>query len=679
MFRTAVNYFKSNSWCAPAFFLLYFIWRRAFMFFGDAAGLPQPRVRYLILLAAASAAVTLVPRIARGVRGLIRKYLRLAVDLTTTSSPGSTNDRKPTPAGKPACTRSGVIAKILLAALSVVIGYACSPVGSGGGLSLISDIISMAGATVAVFIFLLLAYYRRGGLGGYIRKVASSFLDYRFIISVVLLNAYAVAYLLTARQPFFWDNAGYWRSAAELSEMAFTAPIELFRQVFESVLSSDYHLLPAVLPAYVMAIFNTGRMAFVLAIVNLYVVPFWAMLYAISKSGFAIGALGLFFVPYFAVVGFLDVGGVICAFACAYLFFHSSDDGFFSGALLCGAMMFRRWYIFYVIAFLVCAMIHSLVIKDRRRKLVLMLFGFIAPSVLFFQGYVSGVLLRENFTDIYSAYSFSITTDIKYVLYYLGLATMLGAVVYTFYAIKKKGGVAAAFPLCCIILIFLLFISVQSFGMQHLLLFAAPLGVICVCASKVKRLKLPAMLVAAACFISVFIPRTQPGSIHEIEGLPLLPSYTVYPQVRSDAEALSSLDVYLRGLDGRTAVLASSFTLNSDLLSLVDSSFHPLKPLRENDSLINLGQVDKRDSLPYSLEYADRIVVADPIQTHLDPGEQRIVTVPAGAILGDTPFSAAFVRSGAEFELGSGVKVYVYERTRPNTAEEMSWLWNEIG
>lgn len=665
--KSAVKHVRNNTWRLPLFFLCYFIWRRAFMFFGDAVGLAQPTARYLILLAAASAAVTLVPGIAAGASGLIAKYLWSA------TGPGPAPARESAPAGP------GVVAKVLIALLSGVVGYACSPIEPVWGLSLISGIMSAAGAIVAVFILLLLAYGRLNRLWTYIRKAASSFLDYRFIIAIVLLNACAVVYLLTARQTFFWDNAGYWRSAAELSEMAFTAPIELFRQVFESVLSSDYHLLPAVLPAYVMAVFNTGRMVFVLSIVNLYVVPFWAMLYAISKSGFVIGALGLFFVPYLAVVGFLDVGGVICAFACAYLFFHSGDDGFFSGALLCGAMMFRRWYIFYVIAFLICAALHALPVKARRRRFFLMLFGFLAPAVLFFQGYVTGVLLRENFTAVYSAYSFAFATDVKYVLYYFGLLTLLGAVAYTFYSVRKKGGTAAAFPLCCIVLIFFLFVSVQSFGMQHLLLFAAPLGVICVCASKIKRLKLPALIVAAVCFISVFIPRAQPGSIHEIEGVSLTPSYSVYPQIRDDAEALSSLDAYLRGLDGQTAVLASSFVLNSDLLSLVDSSFHPLKPLRPNDNLIHLGQVDKRDGLPYALESTDRIVVADPVQTHLDPGEQRIVTVPTGALLGETPFSAAFERLDAEFELDSGVKVYVYERTRPNTAEEMSWLWNEIG
>ena len=706
----------ANIWHTPSFFLFYFIWKRVFLFIAATAGTAQPKMRYIILLAAVSMAATLLPGIRKAVYRLIHEYI------------------------KPKYLERRTATRIAIITLSVVLGPVIMTLGYGAETALLSAILTALGSILAVFVTLLCMSARLKRLGGYVIKALSAFKDVRFIAAVLLLNAYAVIYLLTARQAFFWDNAGYWRMAADLSEMVFRSPLEFIRTIVNSVFTSDYHLLPAVVPACVMAVFNTSRMAFILAIVNFYVVPLWAVLYAVVQANgrckgsaadgtqaatdgtqaasdetqatsggtqaasdgtqaavtepagiakhtrrppgfirFVIAAAGLFFVPYLAVVGFPDVGGVVFAFSCAYLFFYSGDDGFLSGLLLCASMMFRRWFVFYAIVFLVLALVYTLLDKGRRSRLVWLLFGFGAPMVLIFQGYVSGVLLRENFAEIYEAYSFALSTDIKFTLYYFGIVFILAAAVYSVYsAIKTKGRFTAAWPLLCAVLVFLLFVSVQSFGMQHLLLFAAPFGIVCVKAPSERRLKLPALGITALCLISVFIPREQPGSIHEIKGYSVLPSYSVYPQIREDAGALVALDAYVRELDGPVAVLASSFTLNPDLLSLVGPSFDPLSPLRANGQVMQLGAVDKRDGLPYALEFAEYLVVADPVQTHLDPGQQRIVTVPAGAVVKGSPFSAAFERLDAEFILQNQTAVFVFKRTRPNTAEELEWLWQEI-
>jgi hypothetical protein len=80
------------------------------------------------------------------------------------------------------------------------------------------------------------------------------------------------------RQLYFWDNAGYWRTAA-LSALFFSDPAGLIRRTVESVFTNDYNYLPVIIPAAVMSVFGTSRIAFVLAIVNFYVVPFWAAMY----------------------------------------------------------------------------------------------------------------------------------------------------------------------------------------------------------------------------------------------------------------------------------------------------------------------------------------------------------------------------------------------------------------
>ena len=641
-------------WRVPAFLLAWFVWQRIFIFTDDVFGLPQPRVRYILILAAALAGASLIPAVRRMVETTIAEY-----------------------------SKTGVAVRLIAAVAAIVSGPSVSLIGLSADIGPLSRAISAAGAVVAVFIILMLILRRLARIRSHVRSLLSAFLDMRFIAAVLLLNAYAVIYLLAARQPYFWDNAGYWRTAADLAALAFTAPAELFRHTLGSVFVNDYHYLPAVIPAYVMAVFNTGRLAFVLSIVNFYIVPFWAMIYAVSKrngfSGFLTGVMALVFVPVLGVLGFLDVGGIIFAFACIYLFLYGSDDGFLSGLMLFATMIYRRWFLFFVMAFLLCALLYALPDRGTRKKLTLMLLGFGAPMLLLFQGYVSGVLLRDSYGDIYSAYSFAALNDVRFILRYFGLILIIGVFSYSIYSVlRKKEGFRGCFPICVCLLMFFLFVSIQSFGMQHLLLFAAPVAVICVRASRDRLLRAPAIAVAALCFAGVFVPREQPQALSEITNYALIPTFSVYSVIREDAEELASLDRFVRGLDGSTAVLASSFTLNSDLLALVDSSFNPLKPLDANEAIIHTAQVDKRDGLPLGLELADHIVTAYPVQTHLDPGDQRSVSVPAEAILNDTPFSAAFEKTDVEFNLRFGIKAYVFRRTRPNTEEETQWLWQAI-
>jgi len=644
-----------------AFFILYFLWRRLFIFGEDVFGVEQPRVRYMLVLAVVSTLVALIPSINKIIGGYIIQPVKAEFNKHT----------------KPV--------HLLLIILSVLTGPNIAFMGLSGAVSSLSDIMMGFGAIVIVFLFSLFIASRVVFIGRCVRTVAMAFTDWRFIVAVLLLNVYAVIFLIVARQPFFWDNAGYWQVADYLSQMAFRSPVGFVRSVVGSIFSLDYHFLPAVIPAYVMALFNTSRMVFVLSVVNFYVVPFWALIYAVSAKtcgikGFLAAIFTLVFVPFLAVVGFLDVGGIIFAFACGYLFFYTDEDGVISGLLLCATMMFRRWYVFFVIVFLVCAVIYALPVKERRRKLALMLFGFGTPMLLFFQGYVSGILLRDNFRDIYYAYSFTMIADVRFILRYFGVVLITGMLVYAIYAVwKKKGGFAAIFPLASCALIFFLFTAIQSFGMQHLLLFAPPVAIACIMASREQRLRIPVLIIGFMCFVSVFIPRAQPQTIQELRGFPPLPTFMVYPQVREDASELTRLDSYVRGLDGYTAVLASSFTLNSDLLALVSPSFNAMLPLNASERILHTAQVDRRDGLPRVLAYADYIVAAYPIQTHLDPGEQRVVVVPAEALLTGTPFAAAFTRHDTVFELRGGVTVYIFERIRPNTYDELGWLWDSIG
>ena len=81
--------------------------------------------------------------------------------------------------------------------------------------------------------------------------------------------------------------------------------------------------------------------------------------------------------------------------------------------------------------------------------------------------------------------------------------------------------------------------------------------------------------------------------------------------------------------------------------------------------------VDKRDGFPFHLYKADYVVVADPPGYHLYPTDQRVIGVLAEQFLGQRSIGGAFSRLPAEFTLEDGRRVFIYQKERKFTAEEL--------
>ncbi|MCL1794819.1 MAG: hypothetical protein FWG34_13235 [Oscillospiraceae bacterium] len=543
-------------------------------------------------------------------------------------------------------------------------------------------------ATIAVLMFFCLLLCCLYVMRGKIRSFLAPFRDPGFLSVVLGANLAAVLYLALSRQVYFWDNAGYWESAAAMSKLAFSHPWQFVKELAESIYASDYNYMPAVLPALAMAAFGAGRLVFVLSIVNFYFVPFLCLLYKAAKdfTGFLAAVFCLPMVFYLALLGFLDVGGVFLAAAALYIFLFCKADpkiDFCGGTALCLLVLFRRWYVFFAAGFVLCAVAYALVLRgEKLKKAAFTLLGFLAPLFAFFFGYVTNRLLGRNYADIYSAYKFSFGADVRIFLRYFGILPLLAMAGYAVYilAAKKREKLAQTIFLCALApAIFAMFVMVQTHGQQHLLLYAPAFALLLAnFAGSSKRAKAIAAAVAALCSAGIFLPFAQPQSLGEISSYAPIPSFSVYPAVREDAKALADLALYVENLEGDVAVLASSFVLNADIIAKTKASLDCFMPLERSKNIAYLPEVDKRDGKPYNIVYVSYIVLALPIQTHLNPDEQRAVAVPARMLSSDTPFAKAFEKMDVSFGLKDGVTAYVYRRTRPNTEEEMGEMWNAI-
>ena len=154
----------------------------------------------------------------------------------------------------------------------------------------------------------------------------------------------------------------------------------------------------------------------------------------------------------------------------------------------------------------------------------------------------------------------------------------------------------------------------------------------------------------------------------------------VRPLVRTDldevARLLHQLDRLTDGRPGYVYVLASSEVVSDQVLAFANRSLDA--DFSCVDRILQSAHVDLRDGFPAMLLEAEWVVLARPVQTHLDPDRQQVVVIPAECFLDGRGIARAFERVPVTFELEAGVSVDIYRRTRPIAPEEVADLSNRL-
>ena len=96
------------------------------------------------------------------------------------------------------------------------------------------------------------------------------------------------------------------------------------------------------------------------------------------------------------------------------------------------------------------------------------------------------------------------------------------------------------------------------------------------------------------------------------------------------------------------------------------------------EHIVYASHVDKRDHFIVDTLLTKYVIVCDPVQTHLSPMDQQVITVPAGLILAEEGIGRAYKRAPQVYDLGHGVKAYIFEKYRPFTFAEASSLFERF-
>lgn len=531
---------------------------------------------------------------------------------------------------------------------------------------------------------------------------------------VIFGNVFVYAFNQREKFVYFWDFSGYWIMTISFAETFFSNLINGLSQLYGSVLNQEYSLVPSVILSLPLKVLGHSFGSYIISIYNFYLIPvcillilfFAKILIDINQYSFKklviISLLIILFPPMISPVltGYLDSIGLFFVVLLFFVVYHDDFSKFNLKRnlgiifLLIVFSFTRRWYGYWIVAFFLSLFIVNLirVFLDKgytKKDFILFLsnislvgFGSLLVLVIFFREF----LIRNafnNYADTYSAYKDGAILENLYTLIqYFGVIPMLLMVFGVLVGIKnEKTRYFSVFSSVQAVVIFLAFVRVQSFGIQHYYLFTVTVLFFLIIGSislaSLSRIKWNKITISAVILGIVFSNFIQTYYQHNSSLLntikPGLSNFSSYPRVRDDIDQLRNLASYLNELtndtDKKVYVLASSMVFNDDILRRVNMP----EKMDSVSALEPVNHVDKRDGFPNQFLKADIVVVGDPIQYHLRPEDQRVIGILAEEILNGRELGENY-RYLKSFALDNGVKAKVYEKIKPYDTQSIDYL-----
>jgi hypothetical protein len=542
-----------------------------------------------------------------------------------------------------------------------------------------------------------------------------------FIFLLLAVNVAAVYFIRQEKYIYFWDYSGYWNMYKEAGDLFRNNPLKALGMMIGTVRNDDYNLLPLLLLMPFNLLFGKERLPYILSVINVYAIPVTILFFHISRKIIetvmpayrpglvslpVIATLAIVLLPNFwspILYGYPDVAGVvfICCVILIYLkkpFEELEAPRLFAlGVLLCLMIMTRRWYAYWVVSFFLAVTTEGFIFHLRKDGLNLRnyaalaknvcIVGLVAVSFFFLCATPAAKrMLLTDYADIYSAYRRGPVVKALKTLGPLVCSLVLAG--FFLSILKGKTARLAIFVFVQLIAAFLLFVRVQNFSSQHYYILVPGIAILIslFVVNTVTYLKSGILKAAfigafigalAVNFSFVFIPETSRAAEACVRSPWLTDLFSArrhYPLRRNDIAQIKNVVQTLGELDKNVPgslfyIVASSYILNDDIIRNACTDDRELR-----SHILRTHHVDRRDGFPTVFFNARYVVVADPVQYHLRPADQRVIGMLADRIAGGAGFGAAYKKLPFEFTLDGNVKVHIYERQRPVRDEEIAEL-----
>lgn len=462
--------------------------------------------------------------------------------------------------------------------------------------------------------------------------------------------------------------------------------------------NDDYNPSAVLLLTPIHQLLGGDRVYYVMGVVLLYLAPATVIAARLAKLDFRSPAfLAAFLFPLFwmpTLRGMVDIAGliplglaVLLLFKTDYLAKARTTQAIGFGLLLWCAFLFRRWYIFSLIALVGVAFLFAVARDLRQRGSLIQAIRDIMPNyaiagvaavigLLSFQAPLAARIVQSSYKDLYAAFQRDLATHLQIYFDHCGFLTLALILVGLIHAARRRRE-DILFSASVAIITALLFDQVHPPDRHHLLplalfLFPAYFTGLCVA----MRGLMPARLAPAAMallaglnFLSTFTPFNW-GLAEPLRMIfareryaPLrLEHFSEYQRLTDDLRQLGPVTIGVFAAETKPLAYDMLFTI---------------EPALER-RILPLANIDMRDGFNWRALGIDYAVVATPIPLGQRPGTQRNIEYPAQDILGGTGIGAAFAKTGATYHLDDGVTAYVYKRMRPITSDEIGDLANRF-
>jgi hypothetical protein len=508
---------------------------------------------------------------------------------------------------------------------------------------------------------------------------------------------------------YFWDSAGYWLKFREFGAQARNSLSTAFDDAIFSVKHWEYNLFPIILLLPLRFALGDSRISYIVSVTILFIFPFIVVFAYYFKSRvesqvfrnnpwllFTLALFCLGFSPQLWVpvlFGYLDGGGLVLAMAVLVIYsrrpliIQSYFNIFAMAFLLCLMVLFRRWFAYWVVGFLVSITIENIIYLARTYNknlktyitvfAKLFLIGGGSASLFFlFAAPIAKVMLLTDYSELYSGYkkAQSIKDIFQDFAFHFGFFMLLSAGLGFIFSLRHKENSSIAlilfFQFWCSLFLFL---NTQDMGYHHYyLVLPVLLYFSCYCLftwlellrnNILRRMCFAGMLVIFVLnFSIVFCPQVA-ASLQKVSMA--FPKLRYFPEKRQDIEELHQILSYLDGLDqtgeSNIYVLASSGVLNDAILR--NACITADRYYSVCDRIVTAAHVDKRDGLPLTLFQSKYIVTTDSMQLHLSENDQQVVGKMRDAIVGQSGFGKNYRQLPVVFMLEKHVKAYAYERS----------------
>ena len=318
-------------------------------------------------------------------------------------------------------------------------------------------------------------------------------------LSVPIIVILCIAYVHFEHPAYVWDYGEYW-SLFKFYGGAFARHDPSWSTwLLASIRGDDYNpsAIVPLLPIY--SLFGGGRSVYICAVSIMYFLPVVVFVSAMAFQSLGsegdqlpywiVFILAITFVPFWfpTLRGYLDIIGLISLSIATLILFKTGflrraaiPSAIFIGCLLWTAFLFRRWYAFSAIGFLVASFMVGLFVRWRDDRSGFWRSSFLLAISLAFSGIVAAGLvavfqstlgtriLSTSYADFFRAYQVPLATHVKILVDRLSICSVVIVFVGAMVAVYRRDE-RLLFCLIAEVTTFVLFIRTQVAGPQHFL------------------------------------------------------------------------------------------------------------------------------------------------------------------------------------------------------------------